>query len=96
MVFVAALVMHPRKAIPLVVAFAVVWRLVTQIILGPGNKFRGTILGQIVEQALKADSRLKAQANHLVTVLGYRQEMFYRVKFHKTNDSIFSKFEQKL
>ena len=96
MVFVAALVMHPCEAIALVVALAVIWRLVTQIILGPGNKFRRAILGQIVEQALKAYSRLKAQADHLVTVLGYCQEMFYRVKFHKTNDSIFSKFEQKL
>ena len=96
MVLVSALMVHPRKAIALIVTFTVVWRLVTQIILGPGNKFRRAILGQIVEQALKAYSRLKAQADHLVTVLGYRQEMFYRVKLHKPNDSIFSKFEQKL
>ena len=96
MVFVSALVVHPGQAIALVVTFAVIWRLIAHVILGPGNKFRRAILRQIVEQALKADSRLKAQADHLVTVLGYRQEMFYRVKFHKTNDSIFSKFEQKL
>ena len=49
-----------------------------------------------MEQALKANTGLKAQADHLVTVLGYRQEMFYRMKLHKPNDSIFSKFEQKL
>jgi hypothetical protein len=49
-----------------------------------------------MEQALKADSCLKAQADHLITVFGYRQEMFYRVKLHKPNDSIFSKFSASL
>lgn len=59
MVLVSALMVHPRKAIALIVTFTVVWRLVTHVILRPRNKFSRAIFGKIMEQALNAYSRLK-------------------------------------
>ena len=96
MVLVAPLVVHPCKAIALVVTLTIIRRLITHVILGTRNKFRRAVFRQIMEQTLKANTGLKAQANHLVSVLGNCYEMLNRMKFHKPNDSIFSKFEQKL
>ena len=49
-----------------------------------------------MEQALKANSRLKAKSNHLVAVLSYRQEMFYWVKHSTHKNRIFYIFIRNL
>ena len=41
-----------------------------------------------MEQALKTYSRLKTQADNLVTVLGNRQEMLYRMKTLRLSHTI--------
>ena len=42
-----------------------------------------------MEQALKANSRLKAQTNDLVAMLSNRYKMFYRVKHSTRKNRIF-------
>jgi hypothetical protein len=49
-----------------------------------------------VEQALEADSSLETQANDLVTVLGNRYKMFYRVKHSTRKNRIFYIFCRKM
>ena len=79
MMAVSSLMVQPSRRIAKQLAFPLIGASGSLVIFCACKKLHGRILGKIVKQSLKANSRLEAMGDHTVAVLGNGAKMLDRM-----------------